>query len=329
MKVVIAEAITNRRSLASTMVRATCIVKLGCWGPVVQCNVGKRGWINGMGGCPNVGGICIGCTMPGFPDKFMPFMNQPPGSLLSSNAVMTYGKAIHALRKFTQASLNKEPAWRRNSGRAVCRSRLQGQQTTSLLLQLQCSWTIMDDATSNLDLGEAQSILQELAAAFPLVNTASVPSISTSLVYSPLPEVDARYQTLVEQIPAVVFMAFLDKGIGEAYVSPQIEEILGYSQEEWLNDPVRWYQQIHPDDKDRWSVEAAGLFLLGNPLKSLYRVMARDGRVVWFHCEAKMVRSQDGRPWFIHGVAFDISELKTAEEALKKSTEQLKILRGV
>lgn len=91
----------------------TCIVKLGCWGPVVQCNVGKRGWINGVGGCPNVGGICIGCTMPGFPDKFMPFMNQPPGSLLSSHAVMTYGKAIHALRKFTQASLNKEPSWRR------------------------------------------------------------------------------------------------------------------------------------------------------------------------------------------------------------------------
>src|SRR4051795_12032705 len=90
-----------------------CIVKLGCWGPVVQCNVGKRGWMNGIGGCPNVGGICIGCTMPGFPDKFMPFMNQPPGSLLSSSAVQTYGRAIHALRRFTQASLNKEPSWRR------------------------------------------------------------------------------------------------------------------------------------------------------------------------------------------------------------------------
>lgn len=90
-----------------------CIVKLGCWGPVVQCNVGKRGWMAGIGGCPNVGGICIGCTMPGFPDKFMPFMNQPPGSLLSSQAVSTYGRAIHALRRFTQASLNKEPAWRR------------------------------------------------------------------------------------------------------------------------------------------------------------------------------------------------------------------------
>jgi hydrogenase small subunit len=90
-----------------------CIVKLGCWGPVVQCNVGKRGWMAGIGGCPNVGGICIGCTMPGFPDKFMPFMNQPPGSLLSSAAVQTYGRAIHSLRKFTQASMNKEPSWRR------------------------------------------------------------------------------------------------------------------------------------------------------------------------------------------------------------------------
>ena len=64
-----------------------CIVKLGCWGPVVKCNVPKRGWMNGIGGCPNVGGICIGCTMPGFPDKFMPFMDEPPGGKLSTAAV--------------------------------------------------------------------------------------------------------------------------------------------------------------------------------------------------------------------------------------------------
>ena len=57
-----------------------CLVKLGCWGPVVDCNVTKRGWMDGIGGCPNVGGICIGCTMPGFPDKFMPFMDKPPGA---------------------------------------------------------------------------------------------------------------------------------------------------------------------------------------------------------------------------------------------------------
>ncbi len=52
-----------------------CLVKLGCKGPVVKCNVPVRGWVNGIGGCPNVGGICMACTMPGFPDKFMPFMD--------------------------------------------------------------------------------------------------------------------------------------------------------------------------------------------------------------------------------------------------------------
>jgi hydrogenase small subunit len=89
-----------------------CIVKLGCWGPVVQCNVGKRGWQGGIGGCANVGGICIGCTMPGFPEKFTSFMAQPPGSLLSSHAISTYGNSITALRRFTQNSLNQTPSWR-------------------------------------------------------------------------------------------------------------------------------------------------------------------------------------------------------------------------
>ena len=89
-----------------------CIVKLGCWGPVVKCNVPKRGWINGIGGCPNVGGICIGCTMPGFPDKFMPFMDEPPGSKLSSAGSKVYGSAVRRLRAVTQKTLDEEPKWR-------------------------------------------------------------------------------------------------------------------------------------------------------------------------------------------------------------------------
>ncbi len=94
-----------------------CLVKLGCWGPVVQCNVGKRGWINGVGGCANVGGVCIGCTMPGFPDKFMQpsFLDEPPGAKLSTEAISTYGKAIRKLRQYTRNSNNMEPAWRRRT----------------------------------------------------------------------------------------------------------------------------------------------------------------------------------------------------------------------
>jgi len=187
-------------------------------------------------------------------------------------------------------------------------------------------------ADASMSLPEAEAILLELAAAFPFAESVSEESLTAFFKSETLPtglalsEVDARYRTLIEQIPAVVFMAFLDKGFGEAYVSPQIETMLGFTQEEWLNDPVRWYQQIHPDDKARWSVEAADLFITGQPLKSLYRVLARDGHVVWFHCEAKMVRNDSGQPWFIHGVAFDISELKRAEAAGREDAERLKVL---
>ena len=90
-----------------------CLVKLGCWGPVVKCNVPKRGWINGVGGCPNVGGICIGCTMPGFPDKFMPFMDAPPGSKVSGAASGAYGVVIRKLRDITAKTVDTEPRWRR------------------------------------------------------------------------------------------------------------------------------------------------------------------------------------------------------------------------
>jgi hydrogenase small subunit len=89
-----------------------CLVQIGCWGPVVNCNVTKRGWMRGIGGCPNVGGICIACTMPGFPDKFMPFMDEPPGASLSSGAVGIYGGMIRALRGITNHTVNKEPKWR-------------------------------------------------------------------------------------------------------------------------------------------------------------------------------------------------------------------------
>ncbi len=94
-----------------------CLVRIGCWGPVVNCNVTKRGWMAGIGGCPNVGGICIGCTMPGFPDKFMPFMDEPPGGVLSSGLIGIYGRVIRKLRSITNTTVNKEPKWRHRGPR--------------------------------------------------------------------------------------------------------------------------------------------------------------------------------------------------------------------
>lgn len=169
------------------------------------------------------------------------------------------------------------------------------------------------------DLGEAEALLLELASIYAAsgapgaASGASQPSEDASAS-----NLEARYRALLEQIPAVVFMAYLDRGVSEAYVSPQIEASLGYSREDWLEDPVCWYARIHPDDRERWSIEAASMFLSGKPLRSSYRVMARDGSVVWFHCDARMVRRPDGAPWFIHGVAFDISDLKKTERALQQ-----------
>lgn len=172
---------------------------------------------------------------------------------------------------------------------------------------------------------EAEAILASLANTYSKV-TVEIPGTWHHFIQEPEqppplagqpPNLEAKYRALLEQLPAVVFMAYLDRGIGEAYVSPQIEASLGFSQAEWLEDPVRWYQQIHPDDKARWSLEASEMFLTRKPLRSAYRVIARDGHVVWFHCEAKMILSSDGDPWFIQGVAFDITDLKRTEEALQ------------
>jgi hydrogenase small subunit len=68
----------------------------------------------GIGGCPNVGGVCIACTMPGFPDKFMPFMDEPPGASVSSALIKPYGTFIRTLRALTNTTANKEAKWHHN-----------------------------------------------------------------------------------------------------------------------------------------------------------------------------------------------------------------------
>jgi len=92
-----------------------CLVEIGCWGPVVQCNIVERGAINHMGGCMVAGGACIGCTMPGFPDKYSPFYKAPPGSAISGTTSRITGGAIRRLRRISMASGNTTTIWE-NSG---------------------------------------------------------------------------------------------------------------------------------------------------------------------------------------------------------------------
>ncbi len=88
-----------------------CLVEIGCWGPVVNCNIVKRGAINHMGGCMAAGGICIACTMPGFPDKFSPFYKTPPGSIMSTTASRSVGAVMRRLRRMSNRHANREHRW--------------------------------------------------------------------------------------------------------------------------------------------------------------------------------------------------------------------------
>ena len=183
---------------------------------------------------------------------------------------------------------------------------------------------LVEDA---LDATGAEAVLAEMADVFRQPDRPRPQAFAQQGAHAVSAE--ANYRALVDQLPAVVFMASLEGGIGDAYVSPQIEAALGFSQGEWLEDPIRWYAHIHPDDRERWSTEAAELFVYGTSLKTVYRVIARDGKVVWFQCEVKVLRHEDGEPYALHGVGFDITSLKEGEQALHEKNRQLELLKDV
>jgi PAS domain S-box-containing protein len=136
-----------------------------------------------------------------------------------------------------------------------------------------------------------------------------------------LAEAEARYRDLVERIPAITYVAEFGFSGRWQYVSPQVESILGFPRKQWLDDSGLWYRQIHPEDRAQAMADEERSRDSGEPLTSEYRVLARDGRVVWFRDEAVVVHTEGGGP-LLQGVMYDITDRKEAEQALSVAYER-------
>jgi PAS domain S-box-containing protein len=140
-------------------------------------------------------------------------------------------------------------------------------------------------------------------------------------LYGELARSEAKYRAVVEHIPAVTYVIGPGTPRTPAYVSPQIESMLGVSAAEWLSDPDAWGKLLHSEDRE-WVLSAmqSAEADMGQ-FEVEHRVMARDGRVVWGRHE--IVFGRDGH---VYGVFVDISDRKRAEGALRRNEA---VLRGV
>jgi diguanylate cyclase (GGDEF)-like protein/PAS domain S-box-containing protein len=130
------------------------------------------------------------------------------------------------------------------------------------------------------------------------------------------------YRRLVERLPAIVYACEMGERGRWRYVSPQIEEILGYSAEEWMADPGLWARQLHPDDRERaLEQETSKVAEEGAAPPVDYRMITRDGATVWILDEAVLEPDDQGTPIW-HGVLYDITERKMAEQELRRAAAQ-------
>ena len=124
----------------------------------------------------------------------------------------------------------------------------------------------------------------------------------------------AKYEALVEGIPAITYIDPVDENEFSIYVSPQVNDMLGIKQEEWLSDHYAWRKHVHPDDVDKAWADYVEAYTNRESLTHEYRMVHEDGHVIWVSDQAFIVRNENGEPWLIQGVIFDITERKNAEE---------------
>jgi len=127
---------------------------------------------------------------------------------------------------------------------------------------------------------------------------------------------EAKYRTLVEQLPLVTYIDALTDSATSLYASPQVEALLGYSVDEWLTDPEFFPKLLHPDDRERVLALVEHCNSTGELFKADYRLIARDGRTVWVQDESLVVEDAEGRKLFTQGYLLDVTARKESEQRL-------------
>ena len=147
-----------------------------------------------------------------------------------------------------------------------------------------------------------------------------------------LRQAEARYRTLIEQIPAVVYTVRFALGGARMYLNHHVKPMLGYPPER-AAQPNFWSSLLHPDDRDKVLAEQARCEQTGEPFGMEYRVFDRHGRVVWVRDECLLIRGDAGEPLFWQGVVLDASETRrieqTTREALEREREAAQRLRAL
>jgi diguanylate cyclase (GGDEF)-like protein/PAS domain S-box-containing protein len=134
------------------------------------------------------------------------------------------------------------------------------------------------------------------------------------------PDVDAgdRYRALIEEIPALTYVAWADDSGSRAYVSPQLQAMVGFSPGEWLAEPDMWVRRLHPEDRERVLRQFREACATGGRFASEYRILDRDGRVVWWRDEGRVLPDPDGKARYVRGFVLDVTEQRLGEEAARR-----------